>query len=381
MSKIKFIDEVDIKNKKVLLRVDFNISKDSKNNIADDFRIRQTIPTLKYLLQRGNRLTLVSHLGSPKNYDPQLSLKAVVPILKKFLPEYEILLGSASTLKNQTAKQIFLLENIRFYPQEYKNDPVFAKELAGLCDVYVNDGFSVSHRAHASIVGVPKYIPSYGGLLMKREVETIAKIIKDPQKPFVAIVGGAKIESKLDLIYRLTEIADHVLIGGGLANTFLCAYGYEIGKSYCEYEKVTKARKLLFLAGQKHTAVYLPSDVVLEGDTVCKIENIPKGSNILDIGPATRKQFGAIIAKARTIVWNGPLGYFENPLFRGGTDFISQAIAGNKQALSIVGGGDTLAAISQEEDLAQITHISTGGGAMLEFIEKGTLPGLEALKK
>src|SRR3989344_4069679 len=394
-SKVTYVDEPDIKNKRVLLRADFDVSLNPNYTIADDARIRNNLPTLKYLLKNHNRLICVAKLDRPKARDPKLSLKVVVKRLQIYFPKYKIQLiedflksDSEKIFLKQTSNEILLLENIRFYPEEKQNDLAFAKKLAGFADVYVNDAFAMCHRSEASIVGVPHYLPSYGGLLLKKEIETISKTIKKPKKPFVAIIGGAKIETKINLIGKLTEMADYVLVGGGLANTFLCAHGYEIGKSYCEYEKVAKARQLLFLAAQKHTAIVLPLDVVIgdpknneNGGTVVKVDQIPKGAVALDIGPETKAKFGSIIAKAKTIIWNGPIGYFENPAFRRGTDFIYYAIAGNKEAVSIVGGGDTLSAISNEEHLGRITHVSTGGGAMLEFIEKGTLPGIEALKK
>lgn len=392
--KVTYVDEVDIKDKRVLLRADFDVSLNPNFTIADDARIRNNLPTITYLLKNKNKLICVAKLDRPKGRDAKLSLKVVVKRLNQYIPGYKIrliadfLTADKQIFAKQGDKEILVLENIRFYPEEKKNDTGFSKKLAALADVYVNDAFAMCHRTESSVVGVPRYLPSYGGLLLKKEIETIAKTIKKPKKPFVAIIGGAKIETKINLIGKLTEMADYVLVGGGLANTFLCAHGYEIGKSYCEYEKVVKARQLLFLAAQKHTAIVLPSDVVIgdpenseNGGTVVKVDQIPKGAVALDIGPETKAKFGAIIAKAKTIIWNGPLGYFENPAFRRGTDFIYYAIAHNPEVTSIVGGGDTLAAISNKEYLGKITHVSTGGGAMLEFIEKGTLPGIEALKK
>lgn len=395
ISQIKFIDEVRIKRKKILIRVDFNVSLLDGFTIADDARIKQVLPTIKYLLQNKNRLILISHLDRPKKRDPRYSLKIILKRLRELLPHYSIGLvddflspAGKEQILNQKGNQILLLENIRFYKEELNNNPTFAKELSKFADIYVNDAFAVSHRSEASIVSVPAYIPSYGGLLLKKETQTILKTVQKKIKPFVAIVGGAKIETKIDLIGKLTEIADYVLIGGGIANTFLCAHGYEIGKSYCEYEKVSRARQLLFLAAQKHTAIVLPSDVVVgkpenkeNGGAVKKVDEISSGSNILDIGPETQAHFGSIIAKAKTIVWNGPVGYIENPLFKRGTDFIYYSITHNRKAISIVGGGDTIVAISKEEYLEKITHISTGGGAMLEYIQNGTLPGIEALKQ
>lgn len=391
---VTYIDEVDIQNKRVLLRADFDVSLNPNYTIADDARIRQNLPTIEFLLKKHNKLICIAKLDRPKNRDPKYSMKVVVQRLKQLLPHNKIrlvdefLTANSKIFEEQEPGEILVLENMRYYEENKKNDQTFAKKLASLADVYVNDGFAMSHRTEAWVVSVPKYIPSFGGLLLKKEIKMISKAVKKPKKPFVAIIGGAKIETKINLISKLTEMADYVLIGGGLANTFLCAHGYEIGKSYCEYDKVTMARHLLFLAAQKKTAIVLPSDVIIgdpdddkNGGKVVKVNQIPKGAVALDIGPETKAKFGAIISKAKTIVWNGPIGYFENPAYRQGTDFVYYSIAGNRDAISIVGGGDTLAAISKKEYLNTITHVSTGGGAMLEFIEKGKLPGIEALKK
>lgn len=391
--KISYIDDVSIVGKRVLLRADFDVSLNPNFTIADDARIRNNLPTIEYLLKNKNRVICVAKLDRPKMRDPKLSLSIVVKRLQEYLPGRTIslvqdFLNEKDAFTRQKEGEILVLENIRFYPEEKRNDEAFARTLASLGDVYVNDAFAMAHRTEASIVGVTRFLPSYGGLLLKKEISMISKAVKNPQKPFVAIIGGAKIDTKINLIGKLMEIADYLLIGGGLANTFLCAHGYEIGKSYCEYEKVAKARQLLFLAAQKKTAIILPSDVVVgdpansvHGGEVKKINEIPPGAQILDIGQETKAKFGAIIATAKTIIWNGPVGYFENPAFRRGTDFVYYAIAENRGAISIVGGGDTLSAISKKEYLDKITHISTGGGAMLEYIEKGTLPGIEALKK
>ncbi len=392
---IKFINENKIADQRVLLRVDFNVSLNPNHTIADDARIKQSIPTIEELLKNRNRLILVSHMGRPSGRSAQFSLSVIIPKLRELLPNISIQLVEDFTseegkklLNSEQPGEILVLENMRFYPGEKNNDRAFSEKLASLADVYVNDAFAVSHRTEASLVGVTAYLPSFGGLLMKREIEMITRAVGKPKKPFVAIIGGAKISTKINLITKLTEMADYTLVGGGLANTFLCCQGYPIGKSYCEYEMVSKARQLLFLAAQKHHAIVVPSDVVVgdphnsvNGGEVKKIDEITDGEQILDLGPETIAKYGAIIAKAKTIIWNGPVGYFENPAFRRGTDFIYYAITENTDAVTIVGGGDTLAAISKKEYLDKITHISTGGGAMLEFIEKGTLPGIEALKK
>lgn len=394
MPKVTYIDEIEIKDKRILVRTDFDVSLNPNYTIADDARIKQNIPTLQYLLKNNNHLICIAKLDRPKEKDPKYSLQVVAKRLQEYFPHYTVkliddfLTADRKIFEQQKKDEILLLENMRFYEENKKNDSEFAKKLASLADIYVNDGFAVSHRTEAWIVGVPQYLPSYGGLLLKKEVQMISKAITNPQKPFVAIIGGAKIETKINLIGKLMEIADSVLIGGGLANTFLQANGNNIGKSYCEYEEVDKAKELLSLAVQKKTAVVLPVDVITgdkdnneNGGHVKKLNEVQDSDCILDIGTETKAKYGNIIAKAKTIIWNGPVGYFENPAFRRGTDFIYYAITENTDAISIVGGGDTLSAISKKEYLDKITHVSTGGGAMLEFIEKGTLPGIEALKR
>jgi phosphoglycerate kinase len=395
MTEVKFIDEVEIKDKTVLLRVDFNVTLNPDFSIADDVRIRQSLPTINYLLKNGNRLIIISHLGRPNGRESKFSLKPVVEELKKLLKPLDVILVNDFLnpvdnllLKNQKSDTVLVLENIRFYPEEKNNDENFAKKLSELTDVFVNDAFGVSHRNDASIVGVPKLIPAYGGLLLKKETETIEKIVKNPAKPVVSILGGAKISTKINLLEKLIDLSDYLLIGGALANTFFCAKGLDIGKSYCEYNEVENAKRLLFLAAKKSSAIVLPSDVIARqpdqsdgGGQVKNCKEIAAEDEILDIGPETQAEFGSAIAKAKTIIWNGPMGYIEEPAFTRGTDFVYYSIAQNSSAVSLVGGGDTLAAISKKEYLDKITHISTGGGAMLEFIEKGTLPGIEALKK
>lgn len=395
--KISYIDEENITNKRILLRADFDVSLNkSTNTIADDFRIRHNIPTIKHLLKKKNRLICVAKLSRPKERDQQLSLKIVAQRLKTYLPDVKIklvddfLTEKKTTFEKQNPNEILILENIRFYPEEKQNDKDFAQKLSVLADIYVNDAFAMCHRAEASVVGIPQLLPRYGGLQLKKEITMISQAISKPKKPLVVIIGGAKISTKIALISRLIEIADYVILGGGLANVFFRAQRYFIGSSICEYEMTLKARQLLFLAEQKGTKIILPTDVLIgdpkdtekRGEVVkIKDNKIPKGKAILDIGPETKACYGSIITKAQTIIWNGPVGLFENPAYRNGTDFIYYAIAHNPEATSIVGGGDTLSAISKKEYLKTIDHVSTGGGAMLEFIEKGTLPGIEALKQ
>ncbi|VVA43988.1 phosphoglycerate kinase [Candidatus Roizmanbacteria bacterium] len=387
MSKITYIDEAEIKNKTILLRVDFNVSLNQDYTISNDARIKQSLPTINYLLKNNNRLIIISHLGRPKGFDKKFSLKIVADKLKEYMPNVEITLVNSIEEVKEKKEKIVVLENIRFFPKEKDFSTLFAKELSSLADVYVNDAFGVSHRSDTSIVGPPKFLPSYGGLLLKKELKIISQVLKNPKKPVVAIIGGAKISTKIGLINKLVDMVDYLIIGGGLANTFACAQGFEVGTSFCEYEAVQQARKLLSLAKGNRAFIVLPvdADVATSKDDkeheVVKIENIPSNKSIFDIGPETKALIGGIIAKAKTIIWNGPVGYFENPAFKEGTDFVYYSIAQNHDAVSIVGGGDTLAAISKKEYLDKITHISTGGGAMLEFIEKGTLPGIEALKK
>lgn len=383
---IRYIDEVDIKNKRVLLRVDFNVSLNPDHTIANDERIRQALPTIKFLLEKNNQLIILSHLGRPKGVDPNLSLKPVVERLKTFLTDVKIGLYQTIEELKKGEERIKFLENIRFFPQEKNYSTLFAKELASLADVYVNDAFGVCHRADTSVVGPSKFIPGFGGLLLKKEITMIKKIIDNPAPPVVAIVGGAKILTKIGLLEKLVKIVDYLIVGGGLANTFLCARGINIGKSLCEYEATEMARRFLAKRLGEKPEIILPEDAYVadnkdsSSSKLVKIADIPEGLSIFDIGPETMARIGQVLAQAKTIIWNGPVGYFENPIFRQGTDFIYYSIAENSEAVSLVGGGDTLAAISKKEYLDKITHISTGGGAMLEFIEKGTLTGIEALK-
>ena len=387
MSKLTYIDEIEIKNKTVLLRVDFNVSLNSDYTISNSARIEQSLPTIKYLLKNKNRLVILSHLGRPKGIDNKYSLKVVADKLKEYLPKTNIFLAKDIESAKKSGKEIVVLENIRFFPKEKDYSTIFAREIASLANIYVNDAFGVCHRSDTSVIGPPKFLPAFGGLLLKKELSMISLITNKPKKPIVAIIGGAKVSTKVGLINKLIKIVDYLIIGGGLANTFVSAQGNEIGNSFCEYEAVQQARKILSLAKKGRALIILPVDAIVaktkndKEHEVKKIDNISPEESIFDIGPETKAQIGGIIAKAKTIIWNGPVGLFENPAFKEGTDFIYYSIAQNTEAVSIVGGGDTLAAISKKEYLDKITHISTGGGAMLELIEKGTLPGIEALKR
>ncbi len=382
----------EIKNKRVLLRADFNVSM-TGDKITDDTRITQVLPTIELLLKQNNKLIIIAHLGRPDGRDKKYSLEPVVKRLQKYLPHYHIhllddfdSLEGGKMLKRQTNEDILLLENIRFYKGEETNDPELAQKLATLADVYVNDGFGVSHRKDASVVGVPKLLPHFAGLLMEKEISAIGHVLEKPLHPVVAIIGGAKTETKIPLLYKLTELADFLLLGGTIASTFLATQGFSLGKSSYDHGLEKEVSKIIAHAKTHHTAIVLPQDVLCaisldaKTSTTYPINHIPKDQTLADIGPETEATFGKIINDARTIVWNGPVGYNENPIFAQGTNFLYYCVAQNSEAYSVVGGGDTLAALSQEEHVGKISHISTGGGAMLEFIENGTLPGIDALK-
>lgn len=389
----KTIRDVDVAGKRVLMRVDYNVSLLDGFRVADDTRISQTLPTIEYLLKKDCTLFLMAHLGRPEGKRvKELSLLPVAKYLSQLLHKTvnlieEYIDGPELMEKVRRAKKnsINILENIRFYPEEEANDDNFSRKLASLGEIYVNDAFGVDHRAHASTVGVTNYLPAVAGFLLEKEVDMISQALDKPKHPMVAIVGGAKAETKITLIDRLLEKADVLIVGGGVANTFLKAWGYEVGKSLVDREMVELAKRLFWKAARSKTRMLLPTDVVV-GDLgknelfgVVASDKIPKNAQALDIGPKTQAEFGTVITKAKTIIWNGPMGVFENSKFANGTDFIYHAIAGNKDSLSIVGGGDTLAALKEKDYLQTIDHVSTGGGAMLEFIEKGGLPGIDAL--
>lgn len=385
------IKDIQLTNKRILLRVDFNVSLNAHHRIASDARIVQTLPTIEYLLKHDNQVIILSHLGRPHGIDQTFTLSPVARRLAEYMPGVTITLVRDLTFlpreitRTPKGKEIFVLENIRFFKGEERNDPNFAQELAKFGDVYVNDAFSVSHRKTASVVGLPKLLPHYAGLLMKKEVEALSHLTKHPESPFVAILGGAKVSSKIHLIEKLITLADIVLLGGSLANTFLLALGDEVGRSLVEKNEVSQAKKILALAEKKKTRLLLPTDVMV-GDPKGRhaipkfVQNVAKHDVIFDIGPHTWVMYEQALAQAKTILWNGPMGLFETAAYKHGTDSMYEAITKNEQAVSIVGGGETLSALSHKHHLEKISHISTGGGAMLEFIEHGTLPGIEALK-
>lgn len=386
------IDDVSLKNKTVLVRVDYNISLDERHHIINDERIKQSLPTLELLLKNNNTLILLSHLGKPHGPEEKFSLKPVSLRLQQLLPSVKIvfiedfkdLVREKTRMDNPNV--IFMLENIRFHKGEDANDLSFAKELASFADVYVNDAFSVSHREAASIVQLPTLLPSFAGILMKKEVEEISRIISSSKRPFVSLLGGAKISTKIKLLKKIITLSDEILLGGGLANTFLLAKGIEIGHSLAEISEIKTAQHLLTFASENTCSILLPVDAIVgdkQGHNTqeVSIRNITKNDSIFDIGPQTQALYGAAILQAQTIIWNGPFGVIENPVYKRGTDFLYYTITQNPQAHSLVGGGETLAALSKKEDLDHITHISTGGGAMLSYIENGSLVGIDALNK
>lgn len=390
MMNVKNITDIDVKNKKVLVRVDFNVPV--KNGaVGDDTRIRAALPTIQYLLDRDARVILCSHLGRPKNEpDPQFSLAPVAAHLAglivnpvSFAPDC---IGPQAEEAVQALEpgSVLLLENTRFHPGEKKNDPEMAKALASLADVYVNDAFGSAHRAHASTEGVAHILPGVAGFLMEKEIRYLGEAIANPKRPFIAILGGAKISDKIGVIQNLLDISEQVLIGGGMANTFYKATGYPVGDSLVEDDVLDLARELLN-SGQSN--LRLPVDVVIanafDNDAERKVVSmgpIPDGWRILDIGPETVATYRKVILEAGTVVWNGPMGVFEMPNFAAGTFGIAKAVA-DSEAVSVIGGGDSIAAINQSGLSEQITHMSTGGGASLEMLEGKILPGIAALQE
>jgi len=389
MLRKKLITDVDVAGKKVLVRVDFNVPiNDGK--VSDDTRIQAALPTIKYLVENHAAVILCSHLGRPKDEpDPNFSLRPTVDRLSEllnqpvFFADDCIGIVAAQAAGELKPGEVLILENTRFYKGEKKNDPEMAKQLASLADIFVNDAFGSAHRAHASTVGVAKFLPAVGGFLMEKEIEYLGNAIRDPKRPFVAILGGAKISDKIGVIQNLLKIADQILIGGGMANTFFKAQGYPIGDSLVEDDVLDTARTLLQDGG---TRLRLPVDVVIadkfEQDSemmVMAMGPIPQNWRIMDIGPETVEAFGKSLKDSGTIVWNGPMGVFEFPQFASGTFGIAEAVAKSK-AVTIVGGGDSVAALNKSGLSKQITHISTGGGASLEMLEGLELPGLAALQ-
>jgi len=390
------IDKLDLKNKRVLVRVDFNVPLDENLNVTDDIRIVSSLPTIKKIISDGGKTILMSHLGRPKGkVNPKYSLKPAAERLGKLLGKNVALASDCigTDVKNIVNKMnpgdVVLLENLRFHEEEEKNDPGFAKQLSELGDIYVNDAFGSAHRAHASTEGVTKYISkSAAGFLMQKELEYLGGAVTSPKKPYCAILGGAKISGKIDVINNLLDKVDTMLIGGGMAFTFFKAQGKEIGKSLLEAEKLELAKELLDKVKKTKVKFLLPVDVVAADEfknespfETVSIDNIPVSKMGLDIGPETIKLFRQEILKSKTVIWNGPMGVFEMPNFAKGTFEIAEALAEAtaKGSVTIVGGGDSAAAIAQASLENKVSHVSTGGGASLEFLEGKILPGVAAL--
>ena len=391
----KTIKDIDVKGKKVFVRVDFNVPMDENQNITNDTRIRATLPTINYLLDNGAAVILACHVGRPTEArEAKFSTKPIVARLAELLgkevkwapdcvgPEAE---KAASSLK---AGEVLLLENLRYHKEEKKNDPAFAKQLASLADVAVDDAFGVSHRAHASNAGITQYLETVAGFLMEKEIQFIGHTLEAPQRPFVAIIGGAKVSDKIGVISNMIDKVDTIIIGGGMAHTFDAAKGLPVGNSLCEKDKFELALELLKKAETKGVKVVLPADVVVAdkfaadaNNKVVDVDKVEDGWEALDSGPKTSALYTEALQGAKTVIWNGPMGLFEFDAFAKGTEAVAKAVAKATEegAVSIVGGGDSIAALKKTGLSDKISHISTGGGATLEFLEGKTLPGIASI--
>ncbi|MDQ3369214.1 MAG: phosphoglycerate kinase [Myxococcota bacterium] len=393
---IKHVEELPVEGKRVFVRVDYNVPfEKGTKKITDDARITATLPTLRHLIERGARIVLGSHLGRPDGQSkPELSLEPVALRLAE-------LLGIDVTLSDEPAGdgarrvvsdlrdgQIAMLENLRFVPGEEANDEAFARQLASYADIYVNDAFGTAHRAHASTAGMVKFVPEKGaGFVMAKEIDVLTRLLGEVDRPYVAVLGGAKVSDKIEVLDALLERVQAIVIGGAMANTFLEAQGKALGKSKVERDKLPIARNFLRKASEKQVTIYLPTDVVVaadledaEGSKAVLVDAIPADAMALDIGPKTVELFRRVLAEARTVFWNGPMGVFEKPRFAAGTVAVAKTLAENKLALTVVGGGDSAAAIAQAGLADDVTHVSTGGGASLEFVQGLDLPGIAALR-
>jgi len=388
------IRDADVAGKRVFVRVDFNVPLED-GKVTDDSRIRAAVPTIKALLEQGAKVILASHLGRPKGkVQDGLRLRPVgarlTQILRKNVPVTGDALGvgTEDAIKRLRPGEVILLENLRFHAEEEANDPEFAKALAGYADVYVNDAFGTAHRAHASTVGIAELLPAYAGLLMERELEMLSKLLESPERPFAAILGGAKVSDKIKVIDSLLTKVDLLVLGGGMANTFLLAQGKAVGKSLAEHDRVEDAKRILASAEAKGVRVVLPVDVIVAKEVTrgteyktLPAEKIPASWHIVDVGAQSLEEMQQALADARTVFWNGPLGVFEIPSFAHGTKAIARFVADRAAsgATVVVGGGDSVAAITQQGFADRMTHISTGGGASLEFLEGRELPGVTVL--
>ncbi len=388
----KTIKDIDLKGKKVFVRCDFNVPMDENQNIVDNNRIVAALPTIQYLLEQNCKIILASHLGRPKGeFKLEYSLAPVAKELSKLLNKEIIMakdvIGEDAMQKAENLKEgeILLLENVRFHKEETENDPEFSKKLASMAEIFVNDAFGTAHRAHSSTTGIAEYIPAVSGFLIEKELKFLGNAINNPERPFVAILGGAKVSDKIEVIDNLLEKVDTLIIGGGMAYTFFKAQGYEVGKSICELDKLDLAKHLMEKAKQKGVKLLLPIDTKIAKEGTAEAESktvkcteIPADWEGLDIGEETINLFIEEIKKAKTVVWNGPLGLFEVEQFAEGTNAIANALA-QIHATTIIGGGDSAAAIKKAGVEDKVTHVSTGGGASLEFLEGKELPGITAL--
>jgi phosphoglycerate kinase len=388
----KSIKDVNIKGKRVLVRVDFNVPLDKSLNITDDSRIKKSLETIKYIIEKGGKLILMSHLGRPEGeVKPEFSLKPVAKHLSKLLGRPVKMLDDCigENVRSQIAKmssgEVVLLENLRFHKEETKNNPEFAKSLATLGDIFVNDAFGTCHRAHASTEGVTHYLESVSGFLVQKEIEYFEKVLTSPKKPLIFILGGAKVSDKIPVIENMLTKANTILIGGAMAYTFMKVKGIDIGSSRLEEDMLDTAKRILTLAEKSKVEIFLPIDHMVtdnientKGAKITNDENIASGLKGVDIGPKTIKLFSEKIQKAKTIIWNGPVGIFETDAFSQGSKALAEAI-GNSKAISVIGGGDTAACVAKFSLTEKMSHISTGGGASLEYLEGKVLPGVAAL--
>ena len=389
----KSIEDINVAGKKVLVRCDFNVPLDENKRITDENRINGALPTIRYLMDKGAKVILCSHLGRPKGeVNPDFSLRPVADRLSEILGKKVVMTddcvgASAKAAVDAMADgDVVLLENVRFHKEETKNDPAFAKELASLADIFVNDAFGTAHRAHASTAGVADYLPAVCGYLIQKEIDIMGNALSDPKRPFVAILGGAKVSDKIGVIENLLEKVDTLIIGGGMAYTFMKAQGYSIGNSICEEDKVDLARSLMQKAKDKGAQLLLPVDNAIANEfkedaekKIIDSDNIPDGWMGMDIGTKTIAMFSDAVKNAKTVVWNGPMGVFEFDRFADGTRAMAKAVA-DADAVTIIGGGDSVAAVKQLGFADKMTHISTGGGASLEFLEGKVLPGIDVLE-
>jgi phosphoglycerate kinase len=388
----KTLKDIDVKGKRVFCRVDFNVPmQDGK--ITDETRIRAALPTIQYLMEQGAKVILASHFGRPKGQvveEMRLTPVGVrlSEILGKEVKKADEAYGDSvkAIIETMNEGDVLLLENVRFYPGEEKNDPELARNFAELADVYVNDAFGAAHRAHASTEGIAHNLPAVSGFLMEKELDVLGKALSNPERPFTAIIGGAKVKDKIGVIENLLELVDNLIIGGGLAYTFVKAQGHEVGKSLLEADKLDLANSFIEKAKQKGVNFYMPVDVIVADDfsndankKVVSIEEIPADWEALDIGPKTREIYSDVIKNSKLVIWNGPMGVFEIDAFAGGTKAVAEALAESEGTYSVIGGGDSAAAVEKFDLADKMSHISTGGGASLEFMEGKALPGVVAL--